>query len=152
MEGITFIVSMLHFRLLCLFIRYVGVLRFCALRNEDDVVAIALLCCLSVVLCELSGSVVLCCKILKVNGFAFPRALFCAVKVAVELAHHDFLPMVQFVLRPAFLTSQVLSDDVGLWVVAGAIDSGDDVFVFEVGRASVGVAAFLCDHLFLALH
>lgn len=72
--------------------------------------------------------------------------------MAVELTHYHFLSNVQIIFRPAFLAGHILSDYLCLWVVAGPVDSGDDVLVFEVRGASVGVAAFFGDHLLLALH
>lgn len=72
--------------------------------------------------------------------------------MAVELAHNYFLPIVHIILRSAFLANHILSGYLGLWVIIGQIDSGDDVFVFEVRGASVGITAFFCDHLIFALH
>lgn len=72
--------------------------------------------------------------------------------MAVELTHYHFLSNVQIILGPAFLAGHILSDYLCLRVVVGPVYSGDDVLVFEVRGASVGVAAFFGDHLLLALN
>lgn len=64
------IVIMLYSRFLLLFLGEVGILYICALRYGDDVVAIALLCYLPIVLCELSRKVVFCCEVFEGNVFA----------------------------------------------------------------------------------
>ena len=72
--------------------------------------------------------------------------------MTVKLAHYYLLPIVGFILRPAFLAGHVLSNYLCLLVIVSPVDGGDDVFVLEVRRASVGVAAFFGYHLLLALH
>lgn len=72
--------------------------------------------------------------------------------MAIKLTYYYLLPIVGIILRFTFLAGYVLSNNMCLLFIMGSVDSGDNVFVFEVRRASVGIAAFFGYHLLLALH